>query len=142
MIGDWCRLALRHHWQETRVGSIQEDLRFLLAFRQEDLVIQAAASVPKGSYETENPDSDLAPAAFRLRCGDSMIEHLAREHPGETWRALDRELRDNGPRWLPRMDSTRGHNLLAGLFLRSPLPDDASPELSAWVGARFPFRAR
>jgi len=140
MIGDWCRLMLRHQWDES---SVQEDeLPFLLAFRQEDLNIPASEPLPKGSYETENPDSDLAPDAFRLHCGLSMIQHLAQEHPDACWRALDQQFTENGHRWLPRMDTTRGHNLLASFFLGSPMPTTVGPGLARLVGKKFPFRQR
>ncbi len=142
MIADWCRLALRHHWGWSSADTVGEELRFLLAFRQEDLVIPAATPVPKGSYETENPDSDLAPDAFRLRCGSSLITRLVQEHPEACWRALDTELLERGHDWVPRMDVTRGHNVLARLFLHRTMPADVSPALAAFMDERFPFRQR
>ena len=79
MIGDWCRIILSLHWQQP--APPDESLAFLLAFREEDLVIEAAAPIPAGGSGTENPDQDLAPGAFRLRCGSSLIERMARSHP-------------------------------------------------------------
>lgn len=136
MLGDWCRLVLGYHWE--RAVPPERALAFLLVFREEDLSFDAASPIPTGGPGRENPDSDLAPGAFRLRCGVALLERLTRSDPGACWQALD----THHPTWLPRTATPRGHNLLAPLFLRSPMPATVSPELAAFVEAKFPFRPR
>lgn len=142
MIGDWCRLALRHHGNVDRPEDLAGDVAFLLAFEEERLALPASSPIPTGSMGEENPDSELAPDHYRLRCGASLVSHLARTHPEACWRALEDQLARNGPSWTPRLDDVRGRDLLAPFFLRSPMPASVSPELGRFVATRFPFRRR
>ncbi len=142
MLGHWCAVARWLDRHEPDARDVAAVLRFLLAYREEELVVPAERPIPKGGYETENPDRDVAPDAYRLHGGVSLADHLARHHGSACWAALEAAYVDLGPAWVPRMDQPRGHNLLAPLFLRSPMPPGMSPSFVEFVGGRFPRAIR